>query len=99
MAKRQKQASLLSIWTKKARCEDDNCLSDESENSVGQPGEGASISHSNGKPQDHHMRHKDATSSSVIQQDKEDALEAQTACAACCCFSDEKAFQPVDKPH
>ena len=35
---------------------------------------------------------------SFIQQDMEDALEAQTACTARCCSSDEKGFQPVDKP-
>ena len=53
MAKRQKQASLLSIWTKKARYDerDDSCPPDEYENSVAQPEEGASSSHSNDQPQ------------------------------------------------
>jgi hypothetical protein len=43
------------------------------------------------------MRHEDTTSSTVTQQDKEDAPEAQAACTAHCC-SDGKGFQPVDKP-
>ena len=100
MAKRQKQANLLSILTKKARCEDkvEGSSPSDDENSVEQPDEGASSSHSNDKPQDHHMHHEGITSSSVIQQDKEEALKAQTACVAHCCSSDEKGFQPVDNP-
>ena len=99
MAKRQKQASLLSIWTKRARTEDeldDSYPSDENENLVEQVEEGASSGCSNGQSQDHHMHHEDTTSSSITQEDK-DTLEAQTTCTAHCCFSDEKGFQPVDK--
>ena len=40
--------------------------------------------------------HKD-TSSSIIEQDKDDALEAQTTCTAHCCASVEEGFQPIDK--
>lgn len=91
MAKRQKQTSLTSIWTKKARCEseaDERPPPDESENSVEQPGEGASCSNS---------PHTRENASSIIQQDKDDALESQTTCTAHCCASVEKKFQPVDK--
>ena len=79
---------------------DNICPSDENENSAEQlkgGRKGGSSSPSNDKPQDHRLHLEDTTSSSVIQQDKEDVLEAQPACAAYCCCSDEKGFQPVDR--
>ena len=101
MSKKQKQVqpSLLSIWNKRVRTEDevdDNSPSDENENSVEQLEEGASNSHMNSQPQDQHVHHEDTNSSSITQED-EDTLEAQTTCSARC-SSNEKGFQPVDKP-
>ena len=103
MSKRQKQVqpSLLSIWNKRARTQDevdDNSPSDENENSVEQLEKGASNSHMNSQPRDQHVHHEDTNSSSITQEDKEDTLEAQTTCSAHCCSSNEKGFQPMDKP-
>lgn len=83
MAKRQKQAScsLLSIWTKRARNEDelDNSPpSGENESSVEQPEEST-------------------TSSPIIIKISLCLKLMQAACSAYCCSSDEKGFQPIDK--
>ena len=71
--------------------------SEDDNNSVIQANEG---SHSSDQPndQDDPRFHEDHSTSSTIIQPDEAALEvAQAACTAQCC-SNEKGFQPVDKP-
>ena len=88
MAKRQ--ASLQSLWVKKARCEDELDSSHDHENLIEDPEVEV-----NDKSQDHHMDHEGTTASSpVVEQDSEDVLNV---CAGHC-SSDEKGYQPVDRP-